>query len=114
MITSKQNSLIKEIRSLSDKKFRDKLNLYIVEGKKLVCEAIELALPIYVVIGTEKALDDLSIDGVKVEVVTEEVLETENVIVEEIPMVETIEEEPVKKIEYVPKKNRKKKNSEVD
>ena len=74
MITSKQNSLIKEIRSLSDKKFRDKLNLYIVEGKKLVCEAIELALPIYVVIGTEKALDDLSIDGVKVEVVTEEVL----------------------------------------
>lgn len=47
-------------------------------------------------------------------IVTEEVLETENVIVEEIPMVETIEEEPVKKIEYVPKKNRKKKNSEVD
>ncbi|MBR2498442.1 MAG: RNA methyltransferase [Clostridia bacterium] len=74
MITSKQNSLIKEIRSLSDKKFRDKLNLYVVEGKKLVCEAVELKLPVYVVIGTEKALAELSFDGVRVETVTEEVL----------------------------------------
>ena len=73
MITSKQNSFIKEIRSLSDKKYRDKLNLYVVEGKKLVSEAVQLALPIYAVIGTEKALAELSLDGVRVEPVTEEV-----------------------------------------
>ncbi len=73
MITSKQNSLIKEIRSLSDKKFRDKLGLYVVEGRKLVCEAIELDLPVYVIIGTEKALSELNVKDVRVETVSEEV-----------------------------------------
>jgi len=35
-------------------------------------------------------------------------------ITEEVSTTETIEEKPVKKMEYIPKKNRKKKNSEVD
>lgn len=73
MITSKQNSLIKEIRSLSDKKFRDKLNLYVVEGSKIVSEAISLNLPVSVVVGTERGLATVDAKGVKVECVTEEV-----------------------------------------
>lgn len=55
MIISKQNALIKEIKSLSDKKFRDRLNVFVVEGIKPVREAIALNLKIRNVILTEKA-----------------------------------------------------------
>lgn len=73
MITSKQNSLIKQVRSLLDKKFRDKLNLYVVEGNKIVQEAIDLNLPIEIVLGTEKGLNLIDLKGVKSELVTDEV-----------------------------------------
>ena len=73
MITSKQNSLIKEIRSLQDKKFRDRLSLYVVEGSKIVQEAIDLSLPLRVVVGTEKGLNSVELNGVKSECVTDEV-----------------------------------------
>jgi TrmH family RNA methyltransferase len=73
MITSKQNSFIKEIRSLADKKFRDKLNLYTVEGTKLVREVLALSLPVYAVIGTEKGLKSVDAIKCRVEEVSEEV-----------------------------------------
>lgn len=73
MITSKQNSLIKQIRSLSDKKFRDKLNLYLIEGVKLVREAISLSLPIFAIVGTEKALKEIDCKNYRYETVTDEV-----------------------------------------
>lgn len=73
MITSKQNSFIKEIRSLSDKKFRDKLNLYTIEGTKIVKEALSLNLPIRAVVGTENGLSCIFTEGIRVERVTEEV-----------------------------------------
>lgn len=41
VITSKENELIKHIKKLSDKKYRDKNNCYIVEGIKLVEEAVK-------------------------------------------------------------------------
>ncbi len=41
VITSKDNEVIKEIRKLKDKKYRDLSNEYIVEGMKLIKEAIE-------------------------------------------------------------------------
>lgn len=75
MITSKQNSLIKQIRSLADKKFRDRLNQYIVEGVKLVKEALALNLPVIAVVGTESVLANLSTQGVRVESVSQEVFE---------------------------------------
>jgi TrmH family RNA methyltransferase len=73
MITSKQNALIKEIRSLSDKKFRDGLNLYIVEGIKTVKEVLALQLPVKVVVATEKGLLACGQVCAKTELVTEEV-----------------------------------------
>lgn len=76
MITSKQNALIKEIRSLSDKKFRDKLNLYVVEGVKPINEAIELSLPVRAVIFTEKAAGSLNLNGVRAELVSDEVFKS--------------------------------------
>ena len=40
-ITSKDNSLIKHIKKLKDKKYRDISNEYIIEGIKLIDEAIK-------------------------------------------------------------------------
>ena len=40
-ITSKKNELIRKIRCLSTKKGRDELSLFVVEGEKLVREALE-------------------------------------------------------------------------
>lgn len=40
-ITSKDNELIKHIRKLKDKKYRDESNEYVVEGVKLVEEAVK-------------------------------------------------------------------------
>ena len=73
MITSKQNPLLKEIRSLADKKYRDKLGLYLVEGTKIVSEAICLNLPVRVVIGTEKGIETIKGFSGRVECVSEEI-----------------------------------------
>ena len=73
MITSKQNELIKKIRSLHDKKYRDLYNLYLVEGSKMVNEALFLGQKLERIICTEKALSlvpDLKDDC---QLVTEEV-----------------------------------------
>ncbi len=43
MITSKSNELIKKIKSLSLKKYRDNYKEYIVEGIKMALEAIDMA-----------------------------------------------------------------------
>ncbi len=75
MITSKQNALIKEIRSLSDKKNRDKLGLFIIEGVKPVKEAVSLGIEIKVVVGTEKGLYGICFKDFAVETVTDEVFD---------------------------------------
>ena len=41
LITSKDNEMVKHIKKLADKKYRDQNNCYIVEGIKLVEEAIQ-------------------------------------------------------------------------
>lgn len=46
MITSKSNELVKHIKSLSQKKYREEYGEYLVEGKKMVCEAIDEKLNI--------------------------------------------------------------------
>jgi len=72
MITSKQNALIKEIRSLADKKYRDALGLYVVEGIKTVNEILSASLPVKVVVGTESGLSACKNLTGKTETVTEE------------------------------------------
>ena len=41
VISSKDNEIIKNIRKLKEKKYRDSENRYIIEGIKLIKEAIE-------------------------------------------------------------------------
>lgn len=55
MISSKSNALIKTVKSLSDKKNRDELSLYVAEGVKTVSEAAQTRQKFYALIYTEKA-----------------------------------------------------------
>ena len=60
MITSRQNSFIKEIRALADKKARDKSGTYIAEGVKMVKEATTLnSVDVLFVVGTVGALSKI-------------------------------------------------------
>ncbi len=75
MITSKSNALIKEIRSLSDKKNRDALNQYIVEGIKPVLEALSLGEKARVILCTEKGAKSIAYDEI-VSLVSDEVFKS--------------------------------------
>ncbi len=45
-ITSKENEFVKHVKKLKDKKYRDMSNEYVIEGMKLVAEAIQEKAPI--------------------------------------------------------------------
>ena len=75
MITSKQNSTVKLIRSLSDKKFRDSLGLYIAEGVNTVNEAVKSGKPIDKIVATEKGLSRIDAKENEVFLVSEEVFD---------------------------------------
>ena len=76
MITSKQNQLIKLIRSLTDKKTRDETGLFTVEGVKSVKEAINSNLELYALIYTEKHEKEFSnVYDVQTELVSPELMD---------------------------------------
>lgn len=74
MITSRSNALVKKIKLLKDKKFRDQENLYIVEGAKSVETAIKFGQDISVVVGTNYGLSLIDLpSNLKVEIVSDDV-----------------------------------------
>ena len=62
IITSKDNEVIKNIRKLKEKKYRDTNNEYIVEGLKLIEEAIEEDVRIKKIVVCEECLKDSEIE----------------------------------------------------
>ena len=77
MITSKQNPLVKTIKSLKDKKNRDELGVYVIEGVKMVREALQCGVQIQKIIATEKGCELLgAVDGVCLELVSDQVFES--------------------------------------
>lgn len=62
IITSKDNEVIKNIRKLKEKKYRDSANEYIVEGLKLIEEAIEENVNIKKIVVCEECLKDSEIE----------------------------------------------------
>ena len=58
LITSKDNDLIKHIRKLKEKMYRDEYNEFIIEGLKMVEEAIEEKVNIKNIIICEEFLGD--------------------------------------------------------
>lgn len=62
VITSKDNEVIKKIRKLKEKKYRELNKQYIVEGIKLIEEAIEEKVKIDTIIVCEDCVENHSID----------------------------------------------------
>ena len=62
VITSKDNSIIKHIKKLKEKKYRDENNEYIIEGIKLIKEAIQEKAKIKQIIICEDCEKNLEID----------------------------------------------------
>ena len=62
VITSKDNEVVKNIKKLKEKKFRDEKNQYVVEGIKLVSEAIEEDTNIESVVVCEDCVNDGTLD----------------------------------------------------
>ena len=73
MITSKQNQLIKKIRSLENKKFRDLENLYVVEGIKMVNEAVKLGQTVEYIVCTQSVVSQIFAKDYEITIVTDEI-----------------------------------------
>ncbi len=58
LITSRQNPKIKEVRSLSVRKYRDRTGLFLVEGLQLVAEAAHMRAGISTLIVAPELLDE--------------------------------------------------------
>lgn len=61
-ITSKENEFIKHVKKLKDKKYRDKSNEYVIEGIKLIKEAVEEKAKIKLIVVCEESIEDGDID----------------------------------------------------
>ncbi len=62
VITSKDNEMIKNIRKLKDKKYRDTANQYMVEGIKLIEEAIQEGAKIDKIVVCEECVKDNTLE----------------------------------------------------
>lgn len=62
MITSKNNELVKELASLKEKKYRDEKGMYLVEGYKMVREALLAKKKVKMLVGTESAFKESGIE----------------------------------------------------
>lgn len=62
VITSKDNEQIKHIRKLKEKKYRDEFNEYIIEGTKLIKEAIQEEANIKTIIACDNCVKNEEID----------------------------------------------------
>lgn len=62
VITSKDNEVVKNIRKLKEKKYRDEAGLYVIEGIKMLEEAIEENATIKKIVICEECIEAGSID----------------------------------------------------
>ena len=63
VITSKDNEIIKNIKKLKDKKFREQEHKYIIEGTKLIEEAVKESAKINTVVVCEDCVKNEEIDS---------------------------------------------------
>ena len=73
MISSRQNPLIKRIKSLSDKKNRDRSGQFVVDGLKSVKEAISCGFKVETLVFTEKGYSLFGKTELPFEIVTDDV-----------------------------------------
>ena len=63
VITSKDNEIVKNIKKLKDKKFREQEHKYIIEGIKLIEEAIQEKAEIDTIVICEDCVRNQEIDA---------------------------------------------------
>ena len=83
MITSKNNQLVKELASLKEKKYRDEKGLYLVEGYKMVREALLAKKKVKTLVGTETAYKESGIEKLmsdKLDLAVETIFVSEDVL----------------------------------
>lgn len=73
MITSRQNALVKKIRALRDKKYRDEYGEYVVEGAKSVREAASFGAELVLIAATEKGAELVADLNFKTELLSDDV-----------------------------------------
>ena len=66
MITSRKNEKISYIKKLFDKKFRKAENKYIVEGLKMVKEAVCFGMSIESIVGIAEMLSEIKAEGIEI------------------------------------------------
>ncbi len=76
MITSRQNGLVKRIRALRDKKFRDESGEYVVEGAKSVREAAACGEKLVVIAATENGATLVSDLNFPTEILSDDVFKS--------------------------------------
>ena len=75
-ITSRNNDLVKKVKSLKEKKFRDEYNQYIIEGERFVGEAIKEKANIdYIFVEEGYNWNNIEVDSNKVIQVSKSVME---------------------------------------
>lgn len=62
VITSKDNEVIKKIRKLKDKKYREQEKKYVIEGIKLIKEAVEEKANIHTIVVCEDCVENHTIE----------------------------------------------------
>lgn len=75
VISSRQNAKIKRVASLKDKKYRQQYGEYVVEGVKMVKEAILMNVPVVEILGTQDALNELPACTAPITVVDDKVFD---------------------------------------
>ena len=76
LITSRNNDLIKKVKSLNDKKFRNQYNQFIIEGDKMINEAIKEKISIeYIFVEENYEWKNSGIDGNRIITVSSSVME---------------------------------------
>ena len=100
LITSKDNETIKEIKKLKEKKYRKEK--YIVEGIKMIQEAIQYDANIELVVYSEKfGISNVNLEGIKTIEVTESIFNTLTEVVSPQGILAVIKKnEDSKKIDY--------------
>ena len=76
MITSRQNALVKKIRALRDKKYRDEFGEYVAEGAKSVREAANFGQTLTFVAATEKGAALIGDLNLPTEILSDEVFKS--------------------------------------
>ena len=76
LITSRNNDLIKKVKSLNDKKFRNQYNQFIIEGDKMINEAIKEKISIeYIFVEENYEWNNSGIDSNRIITVSSSVME---------------------------------------